>query len=207
MFHSNNHNHPGQPSTAAKLTYASAIAAAILAVLFVLSPLAHAQSATTDTNATSPELKSSKTVSTLNSRDRSYLEKLAQANRAEIAAAEIAQSKASDEQVKQFAQHMLDDHSKALDEITTLATLKNVELPSVPAAKQQKQLARLQSLSAIEFNKEYVNKAGIDDHRAALKLAQTVSKKSKDPELTALADKLQPIIAGHLKMALDLNKN
>jgi putative membrane protein len=180
---------------------ASTVSAFLLLAL-LLSPLAKAE-----TTGSGTELKSSKTVATLSNKDRGYLEQLTQANRAEIAAAETALAKASDDRVKEFAQHMVTDHNKALADATELAALKNVELPSLPNAKQQKQLARLQSLNTVEFNKEYVNKSGIDDHREALKLVKTISKKAKDPELVALADKLQPIIASHLKMALDLNKN
>src|SRR5437868_5338811 len=49
--------------------------------------------------------------------DQKALVGMAQANMAEVAAGKLAQSKSQNDQVKSFAQQMIDDHTKALTEV------------------------------------------------------------------------------------------
>jgi putative membrane protein len=135
--------------------------------------------------------------------DRKLFIKLAEANLAEIAAAKQALVKSNDQQVKAFAQKVIDDHSMALDQLSTLSRNKHVELPSVPDEKHRKLAERMADMSAIDFNSQYAQ-AAVVDHRATLKLLDKITSSSKDQDLKALAKKLKPAMQSHLKMALDL---
>jgi putative membrane protein len=140
------------------------------------------------------------------SRDAKHMKDLAIANMAEVETGKLALEKAQDPKVKEFAQHMVDDHGKMLDEVKQLAQSKGVDLPSAPDAKHEKAMKKLQSASGASFDREYM-RAMVKDHRDALKLAQRTAKGAKDPDLKAAAQKAAPDIQEHLKMAQDLAKN
>jgi putative membrane protein len=139
-------------------------------------------------------------------RDAKRMKDLAAANMAEVETGKLALEKAQDPKVKEFAQHMVDDHGKMLEELKQLAQSKSVQLPSVPDAKHQKVMKKLQSASGADFDREYM-RAMVKDHRDALKLAQRTAKGAKDAELKASAHKAAPEIQEHLKMAQDISKS
>lgn len=131
--------------------------------------------------------------------DQRILTSLAQANVNEVAAGNIALQKATSPEVKSFAQKMVDDHTKGLQEVQQVAQAKNVTLPTEPDAKHKKMADRLNALSGEEFDKAYIANAGVNDHKAAHKLVTDVQKKARDPDIKALAAKLQPTIDQHMK--------
>lgn len=138
-------------------------------------------------------------------RDAKHLQDLAVANMAEIEAGKLALEKAQDPKVKEFAQHMVDDHGKMLDEVKSLAQSKNVELPGAPDAKHAKAMKKLESASGASFDREYM-RAMVKDHREALKLAQRTAKRAKDADIKAAAEKAAPEIQDHLKTAQEIAK-
>lgn len=137
--------------------------------------------------------------------DSDRLNAIAQANIAEVEAGKIALEKSSNADVKQFAQMMIDDHGKGLEETKAVASAKNLTLPTEPDAAHKKMAEKLKTLSGAAFDKEYVSKAGVADHakvHAALK--QDIAK-AKDADVKALATKLEPTVAHHGDMAKKLN--
>jgi len=137
--------------------------------------------------------------------DRNMMRELAYANQSEIALAKLAQSKASSEEVRNFAQRMVDDHSKALDQLQKLAQAKNVQLPTAPDATHQSLEKKLNALSGQEFDRQYMQQAGTLDHRKVHNLVARVSTRAQDTELKALAADLQPGIDQHLQMAQQIH--
>jgi putative membrane protein len=183
-----------------KLTTILAFAAA--SALFAAGPAA-AQSQDKSDKSAATQKSAQKGES---SRDAKHMKDLAQANLAEIEAGKLAMEKAQDPKVKEFAQKMVDDHSKLLDDLKKLAQAKNVDLPTTPDAKHQKLMKKLQSLSGEKFDREYMQ-AMVKDHRDTLKLAQRTAKGAKDSDLQGAAKQATPEIQEHLQMAQDVSKS
>jgi putative membrane protein len=139
----------------------------------------------------------------LDRRDARALRNMAEANLAEVEAGKLAAGKARSEEVKKFAQHMVDDHGKQLQEIQKLASARSVDLPSQPAAKHRAAMKKLEGTSADNFDGAYMSQM-VKDHRDALKLAQRTAKNAKDSELKAAAEKAAPDIKEHLQTAEQL---
>jgi predicted outer membrane protein len=137
----------------------------------------------------------------LDKADDKMLKAMAQANIAEIEAGKLAQSKSQNDQVKSFAQQMIDDHTKALNDVQALAQQKGVTLPTEPDAKHKAMATKLQSLSGDAFDKEYMAKAGVSDHKAMHSALMRDEKKAKDADVKALASKMTPVVEQHLKSA------
>lgn len=137
--------------------------------------------------------------------DAKRMREMAQANLAEIEAGKLAAEKAQSEDVKKFAQKMVDDHSKMLEDLKKVAEAKNVELPSAPDSRHQKLMKRLQAASGEKFDQEYMQ-AMVKDHRDAAKLTQRTAKSAKDPELQSAAKQAHTQIQEHQKMAQQIAK-
>ena len=133
--------------------------------------------------------------------DAKILKDMAMANMAEVEGGKLAQSKSQSSEVKAFAQQMIDDHTANLNEVKALAQARGVTLPTEPDAKHKAMAAKLEKMSGDAFDKAYMKQAGVQDHKAVHAKLMAASKKAKDPEVKALVDKTEPVVAQHLKSA------
>jgi putative membrane protein len=172
-----------------------------------LIALASATSVYAQSDVASPDKtmpKKTATKSAVSAGDQKMMTQLAQANMAEIAAGELAQTKSSNEQVLKFSRQMIDDHSGALKDLSKLADDKGVKLPKETDAKHKDLLKKLNTMSPAEFDRAYISKAAVADHQEASKLVAKIASEAKDPDFKAMGEKLQPTIDLHLKMAREL---
>jgi len=138
---------------------------------------------------------------TLSKSDQKILQGIAQANIDEVEAGKMAQSKSQNDQVKSFAQQMIDDHGKALADVQQLAKQKGVTLPTEPDAKHKAMAAKLDKMSGDAFDKAYMAQAGVADHKKVHAMLMKDEKSAKDPDVKALAAKMGPAVEQHLKSA------
>jgi predicted outer membrane protein len=138
---------------------------------------------------------------TLSKSDQKILESMAQANIDEVEAGKMAQTKSQNEQVKSFAQQMIDDHGKALADVQQLAQQKGVTLPTEPDAKHKAMAAKLDKMSGDAFDKAYMAQAGVADHKKVHAMLMKDEKSAKDPDVKAMAAKMAPAVEQHLKSA------
>ncbi|GGY69395.1 DUF4142 domain-containing protein [Pseudoduganella sp. SL102] len=130
--------------------------------------------------------------------DEKALKDMAIANMAEVETAKIALQKSQNAEVKAFAQQMVDDHTKGLDEVKAVAQAKNVTLPSEPDAKHKAMAKKLQAMSGEKFDKAYLDMAGVKSHKEAHALVVKTQSNAKDADVKGLAAKLQPTIDQHM---------
>jgi putative membrane protein len=174
-------------NTLHKHIFATAIAAA---TLVAFSTSSHSQESKKEKAATS----------SVEGGDAKRAREIAQADMAEVAAGKLGASKAQSDEVKKFAQHMVDDHGKHLNDLRSMAKTKGMQLPSAPAKKHQDAMKKLEAASGAEFDKVFMQQM-VKDHQDALKLVQDTAKNAKDPQLKADAEKTAPKIQEHLDMA------
>ncbi|RSZ58151.1 DUF4142 domain-containing protein [Massilia atriviolacea] len=167
-----------------------------LAATFAMPASSYAQNAkaTMDTPA----------ASALNKADQTIVADMARANMAEIEAGKLALTNSQNAQVKAFAQQMIDDHTKALGDVTQLAQSKGVTLPTELDSKHKAMAAKLGKLNGDAFDKAYMAQAGVGDHKAVHAALKKFEAKAKDPDVKALAAKMLPTVEQHLHAATDL---
>jgi len=136
--------------------------------------------------------------------DEAWVMKIAKASMAEVELGKLAAEKASSDEVKKFGQRMADDHSKANDELKTLAQSKNITLPSEIGPEEKALRDRLMKLSGPAFDQAYM-KAMVSDHVKDVNEFKLESKSGKDPEVKAWAAKTLPTLEEHLKLARSTN--
>lgn len=131
--------------------------------------------------------------------DSKFMMTLATGGMNEIGLSNTALAKSTNDDVKKYAQMMVDDHTKAGDDLKSLAMSKNVTLPASMDAKHMAENTKLNSLSGMAFDMEYM-KAMVKDHEMTVALLKKESMSGKDAEAKAFATNLLPTVQGHLDM-------
>jgi putative membrane protein len=122
---------------------------------------------------------------------------------AEVAKSKLALEKATQPAIKEFAEHMIKDHTECNNKIAELASKKGIALPTAMSAIHTMALAKLAKMSSSEFDKTYLM-AQMCAHVDALHLFGHESHKGEDMELKALATQALPKLHEHTKMAFEL---
>jgi len=128
--------------------------------------------------------------------DRSFADTAARAGLAEVSEAQIALQKSQRQDVRDFAQHMIDDHGKANDQLKEAAAAEQITLPTSPSNKDQQQAKKLQGLSGAAFDKQYIEDQRAA-HREAVSLFTKESKSGSDPRLKQFAATTLPTLENH----------
>ena len=139
----------------------------------------------------------------LNSVDKMFIMKAEQSNIAEIKTSQLALKKATKQGLKDFGQHMIDDHTKAEDDLKQVASSKGVSLPTDTDAKNKAAYAKLQKLSGAAFDASYA-KVQKDGHDATIAVFQKEISGGQDADVKAFAQKYLPAIQDHDKMITDM---
>ncbi|HVF56908.1 MAG TPA: DUF4142 domain-containing protein [Pyrinomonadaceae bacterium] len=162
-------------------------------------------SSTTGDMSTRQNMNSNSNMSAmLSSMDRKFMMMAAQGGMAEVEMARVALQRASSDSVKQYAQHMIDDHTRANEELMAVASSKGVTLPTGPDAKQQAMMSKMSQMSGAEFDAAYIKESGVKAHEKMAKLFMDESGKGRDADTKAFAAKTLPTVQMHLQMAREM---
>jgi putative membrane protein len=138
--------------------------------------------------------------------DETFVMEAAQGGMAEVELGRLAVQKASDPRVKEFGQRMVTDHSKANDNLKSLAQDKKITIPADLDAKHRATRDRLAKLSGTAFDHAYVQEM-IGDHQKDVADFRKESESGLDPAVKAFAAKTLPTLEEHLKMVEDISQS
>ncbi len=181
----------------------SLITAATLTGLLALAP-AFAQTTSTLTKTTKTAAKATTSTSTLSSSDNKFVKDAAEGGMMEVELGRIAASKGANPDVKTFGQRMVDDHSKANDQLKQVASSKGITLPASLPASKQKEIDKYNKLSGAAFDSAYI-KHMVEDHKKDVAEFKKESKNGKDTDVKSFATNTLPTLEDHLKMAEDVS--
>jgi putative membrane protein len=145
------------------------------------------------------------TAKTGHSADHAFVQEAAMGGMAEVDLGQLAKEKATNEKVKAFADRMVTDHSKANDELKSLAASKQITLPAAIGSKHQATHDRLAKLSGAAFDRAYVRDM-LTDHQKDVAAFMRESNSGQDSDVKAWSTKTLPTLQDHLKMVQDLQK-
>jgi len=147
---------------------------------------------------------SAQTAQRLRRADSDFITKAAQGGMAEVEMGRIAVQRGTNDDVKRFGQHMVDDHTKANDELKGVASQKGIAVPSNVDPKQKATMDRLSNLSGAAFDRAYMQDM-VKDHQEDVAEFQREANSGADPDVKNFAAKTLPTLQEHLKMAQDAN--
>ena len=135
----------------------------------------------------------------LSDADQDFLKEAAIGGMAEVEMGKLAVTKGSRDDVKKFGQKMIDDHTKAGDKLTELATKKGFAAPKQLDKKHADMLDHLGKLSGKDFDSMYVQHM-VSDHDDDVAKFEKESTKADDADVRTFASNTLPVLQGHQKL-------
>jgi putative membrane protein len=175
------------------------VAAVTFAMTFGLSAIGSTQSKPDPTKAGATQDDKAQPKSA----DSTFMKTAAMDGMAEVEHGKLAAENAASGEVKQFARRMVDDHGKANAELKSLASQKQVTLPTELDAKHKAMQNKLSQLKGAAFDSAYMAHM-VTAHKEAVALFGREAKTGNDAETKAFAEKTLPTLQEHLKMAQEV---
>lgn len=150
--------------------------------------------------SSSPNANKMAGSSQLTSGDREFATKAATGGRHEVELARIAAERASNTDVKAFADRMIKDHSQANDDLMKITTKLGISIPTEDDIAFRATSDRLSRLNGADFDKAYMSEM-LDDHMKDAAEIGNYANSGNNSDLKAWATKTSAIVEDHLKMA------
>jgi putative membrane protein len=126
--------------------------------------------------------------SSLGAKDKTFMKKAAKGGVMEVAMGKMAEQNAQSDDVKSFGKRMVTDHSKANDELKSIASKKGVQLPSKEHSGKW------------TSDKAYMD-VMVKDHEKDLAEFKEEANSGSDPDVKKFADDTAKMVQEHLDLA------
>jgi putative membrane protein len=137
--------------------------------------------------------------------DTNFILAAAQGGMTEVKLGELAARNGMRDDVKEFGQMMVKDHTAINTDLKALAAQKGVALPDSLDAKHQGMVDKLAALTGSEFDDAYI-KGMIKAHQKDAKAFKAESATTQDPDIKSFLDKSIPVVNAHLTHVMELQK-
>jgi putative membrane protein len=131
--------------------------------------------------------------------DKKFVEDALKGGMGEVDLGQLAAKKGASDDVKQFGQTMVTDHTKLGDKMKAVAGDVGVKPPSMSDASAIALKTELEVLSGDAFDKAYI-RAMVKDHEADLKDFKKEIAEGQSTEVKTAARHGEAVIAKHLAM-------
>ncbi len=138
--------------------------------------------------------------------DKAFVRDAAEASAMEIELGKLAEERGSSDAVKDFGKRMVEDHTKASEELKRAAARANIPVPADTSRKSKKAREKLSKLSGPDFDRAYM-KMMVSDHKSDVKAFERESRSGAIPELKGFAGSMLPTLEEHYKLAEQLAAN
>lgn len=135
--------------------------------------------------------------------DKNFVRSALEGGNAEVALGQLAAQKGSSEDVKQFGQKMVDDHTRLGDQMRDVAQKEGIRPPDGTSTKDKALEVKLKTLSGPAFDKAYIG-AMLKDHRHDLDAFNREANKGNDTAIKEAASRGALLIGEHLKLVEQL---
>lgn len=152
-----------------------------------------------------PGMLFGQTNAQLTAKDKMFLTESAEGGLKEIQFAQLAQQKSTNDQVKNFAQQMITDHTQLNNDMLPFAQQAGLTPPTQLKPKDQAEYDKLSKLSGSAFDKAYVQSM-VKDHHKDLKEFKAESASATDPTLKTTVQSGLKVIQQHTGMAESMAK-
>ena len=154
-------------------------------------------------NAGAPASAQAGSQNQLANADQSFVKDAAQGGLMEVKMGQMAKDMGQSAEVKQFGERLVKDHTKANEQLMSIAAKKGMNLAKDMEHKHQSMMDELRNKQGAEFDKEFVEQM-IKDHKKTIDLFEGASKDATDQDVKAFANKTLPTLRGHLQQVESL---
>ncbi|MGE5567508.1 MAG: DUF4142 domain-containing protein [Rhodospirillales bacterium] len=138
--------------------------------------------------------------------DKDFLKESAEASLSAIKSGQLAQQKATDPNVKRFAQQQVQTHQNIYNQLNQIARQHNMTLPSQVSSRDQKDYDKLAGKSGNEFDREYAQWSA-DHSQKAVQEFQKEAEHGQNPDLKNLASSYLPTMQNQMQTAQGLERS
>jgi len=149
--------------------------------------------------ATTDTMQQQQTAASAQMQDKAFVRKAMEGGMAEVELGRLASEKASSDDVKQFGQKMVDDHTRLNEQMKPVAAQLGVAAPTKLSKKDEEEKARLESLSGKQFDDAYI-RAMLKDHKQDASEFKTEAQNAQNPAVQQAAQQGSQVIDQHLQM-------
>ena len=130
-----------------------------------------------------------------------YMEMAHSSDMFEIESSQHALQMSRNPAVRSFAQMMVSDHTRMMNEMMTMAPATGMNMWSMPMmSRHMEMMQRLKAASAADFDMMY-KREQVMGHQEAHMLHRTYAARGDNAALRAMAAQAVPVVAGHLASA------
>ncbi len=181
--------------TAAKVVYVAGVTT-FCTFLGCWAVLAHQENTPTTHSATKTRAR----VANPPYGDEKFVREAAEGNISEVKMGQLAEQKAQSEEVKKFAKRMIEDHSKATDELKQIAVRENINMPTNVNRKEADTYRSLEKLSGPAFDRAYARNMVTAHEKDITEFKQQASSGQKGA-VKEFAQRTLPTLESHLQEA------
>ncbi len=138
--------------------------------------------------------------------DKMFVKEALEGSMAEVQLGQLALQKSNDEQVKQFGQKMVDDHTKLIEQMKPVAQQIGVPVPSSPSKSQMKTMDKLKALSGDAFDQAYI-KDMVKDHKQDNAEFKHEASTTQNAQLREVVQQGDQVIEMHLQHIQQIAKS
>lgn len=131
--------------------------------------------------------------------DASFLKEAAEINLVEVEIGKLALQKSTRKDVKDYARMLIDDHTKALDDLQMLASLNTITLPSSISAVNREKYNELNE-SGKGFDEKFIDMM-VEDHQKDADKMTHISQKAKNEDFKLWASRQTSTFLNHYEEA------
>jgi putative membrane protein len=134
-----------------------------------------------------------------------FLRKAVSGGKMEVELGKLAVERAASETVKQFGQKMVDDHSKANQELMQILNDNNINVSEEYIEKHQEHVQNLGSRSGTDFDRVYM-RLMVEDHMEDVRAFEDAAQNHSDEQVRNWAERTLPVLRQHFDLARQINK-
>jgi putative membrane protein len=138
--------------------------------------------------------------------DQDFVNFAAQTDMVEANLGQLAQTAASSQEVKDYAQTLVTDHTNDYKQLSTIAQQANLTMPgSIDEEQNKTMVGPFQKLNGAAFDHKYIMDM-VAGHTKALEIFKKEAADAQNPALKAYAEQDEAALEKHLSGAKDLEK-
>jgi len=176
----------------------------ILALAFGITSCGN-NAKTEDTEAVADEQNEAKFDDNKTENDADFLVNAAEINLTEIELGTLATTNSQVAEVKELGKMMVDEHTKALNDLKAMAEKKMMTIPTELTADGKDEYKKLSEKTGKDFDKKYCDMM-VSGHKNAINKFERASEKSQDGDIKAWATSMLPALRTHLDHSMTCQK-
>lgn len=138
--------------------------------------------------------------------DQQFVDFAAQTDMVEANLGQLAENVSSSQDVKDYGQMLVTDHTDDFSQLHTAAQQANLTVPDAIDAKENKaMIAPFQKLKGAAFDHRYIREM-IAGHTKAIAVYKKEAADAENPAVKSYAEQALPVLEKHLAHAKDLER-